>query len=393
MPRRRIALCTQTFETEAEEADRRPRRHPIPTTNGPTMNRLHSFRRGPLALALAAALLAGCDAGEAVMPRGQSAAAEAASLNQTGQRLARAVAAAMGDAALREQVVSAMRASGHHEHKLVLQEFARAPGGQALLAGTAAAAGVSVGQVREWLAVLPPLDFYLPLGKHRRQWTGGADFVVGLNLQVDDPRLTGYRADGSTVQLNARQGAPAAAVIILHPAEPKRPRSAGPARGPGQSIEGGSAPIATNIQPCEVDCGGTGGSSGPVLYEYAAYVGDGWGDNEMMFKHYSYSGTKVWEFIHSGFSEFEVARPNVATVLGYTIKAWERDSGWWENSQDDYLGSTTQLAPSGQITRIWAACGSVHGGDVQDIWRGEQCGGTAEGYWTNIPTVDIIYRY
>lgn len=252
-----------------------------------------------------------------------------------------------------------------------------------MLGAAAGAAGVELSTVRGWIAQLPELDFYAPVREHRLSWRGTADVVVGLNLDVDDTRLTGFAPDGSTVLLDSRDGVPSRAVLLLHPAEPKSERrDARPTPGMVIQVE----PIR---EECEIDCGS--GLLAPVLEQFRTHVDDGWGDAEVIFRHYE-NGSLVWEWQKGSVNTFEWTVVNQNTTLGSQIRVWENDG--WFTGDDDYWGEG-QLAPSGSITQIIGECGPVYkDGD----WRGH-CGsdGSEEGdfyAWHKlILTVEIIYKY
>lgn len=296
-------------------------------------------RGAVLALGLATLALGACDGREptGAIPDAARPAAPSASL---GDRVARALAAGLADEAVRLQVRDAMRASPLNEHKLVLQEFASTAAGQALVQASAAAAGVDAATLAGWIRQLPAMDFYVPVLEHRLSWTGSADVVLGLNLDVDDTSLTAYGTDGAVLQLDRRDGVPARAVLILHPAEPTWNRPQGATRRAGSVIQ--DADESTASMAVSVDAGqplAAAAGTYFTLISYRAYFTDGWGDNEVMFKHYSdqMANTKVWEWITSGYYAYETAQPHKLSTPGLLVRVWERDSGA-ETGGDDYQG-------------------------------------------------------
>ena len=73
------------------------------------------------------------------------------------------------------------------------------------------------------------------------------------------------------------------------------------------------------------------------------YVSDGWGDNEIMFKHYTDKNVqnKIWEWVDSGAYWGQGESADQATTLGYSntvVRVWERDAGFPETGGDDYVG-------------------------------------------------------
>jgi hypothetical protein len=341
----------------------------------------------------------------------------AATTSETGQQLARALALAMRDPGVRGLLRDAWRDSRFSEHKLVLHELAATREGQRLVAAAAASAGVDPSVVQGWILALPPLDFYVPVREHRRGWRGGRDVVVGLNLEVDDPRLTAYASDGSIVSLDRRDGVPARTVVILHPAEPKLVRVGGPAAG-GDVIESPEEPSASIASECMTDPLGAGpvlepeafdaGTmevgdpscnvniggeySGAVLDSYIGRVPDGWGDLEVMVKHYVVHAdgtrTKVWrdpDFKYSGTSMEEIAYPRARAVMGNLIRVWEVDSGIPEVTGDDFWGET-QPAGYGQWLPVYGLCMQVYAdGDEEAACAGDLT--------RPVRTIDLLYLW
>lgn len=302
----------------------------------------------PLAAAILALLaLAGCDAPtKALEPTATATLTPyTAVASDAGQKLARALALAMRDPAVRAQVHRAMQESGWHENKLVFQEFVATPGGRRVLEASASSAGVHVGTVESWLAELPALDFYLPVAEQRRAWRGTGDLAVGVNLDVDNPMLAAFTPAGVQVSLDRRKGIPAQVVMILHPAEPKSVRDGGKGFGPSTLM------IPDECDPAARECSGEGGGGityppntrGGILEGYMMYVSDGWGDNEIMFKHYTDKNVtnNIWEWVDSGAYWGEGESADKATILGNSntvVRVWERDSGFPETGGDDYVG-------------------------------------------------------
>ncbi|MFL5384785.1 MAG: hypothetical protein ACJ8GN_19860 [Longimicrobiaceae bacterium] len=304
-------------------------------------------------------------------PRAQTAASSTAG----GQRLAQALALALGDAAARAQLRNALRGSPWNEHKLVLGDYAATPEGQRLVAAAAAAAGVAPATVLDWIAAAGPMDFYLPLQPQRQSWAGSDNLVVGLNLDDDDPTLTGYAPDGSVVHLDARNGVPSRVVILLAPAEPKVRRvdahggAGGTATQPGtvetMAVNGGDCG-PTAVTECNVE---NGGATGPtrVLQSFVPYVADGWGQPELTIIHWDTNPltgeltNQVWNHAFGGSPVGVRNYVNEPTTFGFyatVVEVRERDG--WFTFNDDYWG-TGNLAASGTATRIFGRCGTVYG--------------------------------
>ncbi|HST62848.1 MAG TPA: hypothetical protein VLK84_29345 [Longimicrobium sp.] len=142
------------------------------------------MRRNAVTLLLAGIVATGChDGSNAGAPTGAVAVApQGADANVAS--LSHAIALALGDAGIREQVRNDMRDSRYSLHKLVLQEYVSTPGGQRLLAAAATAAAVSPDALAQRIAALPPLDFYVLLREHRMSWQGEAGVAVVTQLST-----------------------------------------------------------------------------------------------------------------------------------------------------------------------------------------------------------------
>lgn len=321
-------------------------------------------------MALLGVALAACDAGEPLIGSGAGTPAASSAAADPGQQVARALAAAMGQANVRAHVFNALRASPYSEHKLVLGDFALTRQGAQVVRAMAAAAGVDAATVQGWINTLPAMDLYVPVDAHRRTWTGTDAFVVGLNLDVDDPTLAGYRPDGSVVRLDARQGVPAVAVVLMHPAEPRTLRTHGRKADGGATTSNSDDPICptgtggTVTIQCTGGGGGgtdpgTGGGTGYTggeVHGFMNYEGDGWGDVEVMVKTYPHPGGSrldeeiipsdhsscIWPDGSNAVCDPDYTYTHTPIVMGNYIKVWERDSGW-ETGGDDYWGDATFL--------------------------------------------------
>jgi len=86
------------------------------------------------------------------------------------------------------------------------------------------------------ISALPEMDFYAPFREHRRTWRATPDVVVAATL-AESQALTGYHIDGRAVVLDLRDGVPAEAVLVMHPAERKSRRVRPQASRPGAVIQ------------------------------------------------------------------------------------------------------------------------------------------------------------
>lgn len=149
------------------------------------------------------------------------------------ERVARSVAMALSDPAVRVSVRDAMRASPWVSHKLELQSFLMSPKGQVLRRAMLGTSGLKSQELGRLLAQLPPLDFYMLMREHRLTWDASASPGVFATLG-GKTRPVGYRADGSRfTEVDA-----SAPFFALHPAEPKGRRvGAQPLDRPGTVIQ------------------------------------------------------------------------------------------------------------------------------------------------------------
>jgi hypothetical protein len=326
---------------------------------------------------------------------------------RVGEQFARALAAALDEPGVRGLLHGAMRESRFNEHKLVLQEFAATGPGNRLVKAMAAANGVDESVVRGWIARLPAMDFYVPFTEHRRAWSGTGDVVVGSNMNIDESRFTGYAPDGTSRAFDAREGAPEATVIFLHPAESKSVRPQSASGGDYASIEDPDAPEYTTISTIDPGDAEPNLVTNPVavyvgrLSTFKNYVGDGVGGIELMVKHYAgRNGSRISEeimdeSIHFGWDGYywdDITAPNRAinfASFGETwIKVYERDSGaesGWGFDDSDFWGEGT--FGGFNVKHRFYPGGVVHLDPAHPCYVSPQAGNCP-----NPPNVDILYK-
>lgn len=356
-------------------------------------------RVGRMALAAAIAFgAAACnDTGALTAPVAQADAATA----PDGQQLARAFALALRSPEQRIALRDALRDAPYNEHKLVLQEFAATARGQALVDAAAQAAGVEPAQVRAWIATLPQMDLYVPLPQQRRSWQATDDLVVGLNLSVNDTKLTGFDPAGGSHALDARQGVPTRTVVLMAPAEPKVRRADAGARpsrtdviepdavdGPAVTVVGGGPRLSISAT-----------YTGAVLYAFHNYLPDGWGGIELMVKTYNTKGgTRLDEEImgEGGGCGAGIpgcypdwSYPERQITMGTWIKVWERDSGFPESGGDDFWGEMAFYGyGSTKVHTFWTGC-TVAGADSS-----QYCASWDPNWiFYQTPSVDIVFNH
>ena len=132
-------------------------------------------------------------------------------------KIARLVAVAMDNGPARQQLKRAMKAAPFREHKLQLTSFLKAKDGRALLARMAALSGGDETQLFETLAAIRPLEFYMPVAKHRESWTGNADVLVVSQLDEAEP-IVAFDKKGAEVSLD-RTVAPTQPTLSIVPVE------------------------------------------------------------------------------------------------------------------------------------------------------------------------------
>ena len=152
------------------------------------------------------------------------------------QQLARSLALALQDPAIRGQVRDAMRASLVAEHKLVLQTFVQTASGQAMVQAAARKSGISVKNIEAQIAALPALDFYMPIRAHRQSWQGTDNVTVVATIDRKGP-FVAYTTAGAAVSLAGKTRDQIAPLFMLHPAEPAGRRVHPQAATPGSVIE------------------------------------------------------------------------------------------------------------------------------------------------------------
>lgn len=158
-------------------------------------------------------LTLGCDADVVTTPETQN--------ESDLRRVTRAVATALGNVSVREEVISAMRASPWTEHKLILQDYLRSDEGVEMLRYGSQALNLSESEFLQLTVQMPRLDFYVAFRSHRREWQGdGTAWVAG---SVDQDHFYVYGSDGSyrTRRAYGFSASDASATFALHPEERK----------------------------------------------------------------------------------------------------------------------------------------------------------------------------
>jgi hypothetical protein len=205
-------------------------------------------------------------------PAPESATAERSALT----KITRLVALAMDNAPARQHLKRDMRAAPFREHKLQLAAYLQSKDGRALLDRMVAASGGTERDLLETVAGVRPLEFYMPVRKHRESWTGNEEVLVASQLDESDP-IVSFDTKGTQVSLD-RSTAPEQPTLSIVPVETRfdqpMPSGSKNVRDQNGSAIGTLEPMdlkGSSLIACEAECGGGGGGSGspsiaPGLY-------------------------------------------------------------------------------------------------------------------------------
>lgn len=321
--------------------------------------------------------------------------------------LAKGIAVAMSDVAIRSQIRAAMRESRFTDHKLVLQQYLASSAGRRFLDATATALGLSAQELSTLAAAVEPLDFYVPFRTHRLAWRGTPDVIVGSTLDLDAPTIVAYDGEGNPRTLALADGTPQQPLVILHPAEPKAMISPNQPRGANGEIQAPGEVTIASVEPCPggvCDDGGGGGggstlSPGVYLTQFQSPRGDGWGGSlEMEFRSYAVNypiyydyfagywlvgsscpkgtGLSTWQSGENYTNQRLLVSPNTyigavscaTTGAVYELYMWEMDGGLNGNNDDFGMrffaaGTTPFGARPGYSETYYASPGQPYGGE------------------------------
>lgn len=238
----------------------------------------HAHGEGVLFFALFAALIACADsAGRSVGPTAskdaltEPAPAAASAERVALTRIARLVAVAMDNEPARQHLKRDMRAAPFREHKLQLATYLRSKDGRELLEGMAARTRGGENDVFDALAAIRPLEFYMPVVRHRESWTGKADILVVSQLDESAP-IVAFDERGREVSLD-RKVAPEQPTLSIVPVETRfdQPMAAAASRNV-RDMSGTSigtlqplVPKGSSLVACGDTCDGGGGSAPPAI--------------------------------------------------------------------------------------------------------------------------------
>jgi hypothetical protein len=182
-------------------------------------------------------------------------------------RITRLVALAMDNQPARQQLKRDMKAAPFREHKLQLSAYLQSKDGRALLDRMVAANGGSERDLLGTIAGVRPLEFYMPVRKHRESWTGSEDVLVVSQLDESEP-IVAFDARGSEVALD-RNSAPEQPTLSIVPVETRfdqpMPSGSKNVRDQNGNAIGTLEAMAikgSSLIACGTECGGGGGGGG-----------------------------------------------------------------------------------------------------------------------------------
>ena len=194
----------------------------------------------------------------------ESLAAERSALTRINQL----VALALDNGPARQHLKRDMKAAPFREHKLQLAAYLQSKDGRALLDRMVAASGSTESDLLETIAGVRPLEFYMPVRKHRESWTGNEEVLVVSQLDESDP-IVAFDARGAQFTLD-RNAPPEKATLSIVPVEtrfdqpmPSGSKNVGDQNG---NAIGTLEPMdikGASLIACGTECGGGGGGGSP----------------------------------------------------------------------------------------------------------------------------------
>jgi hypothetical protein len=186
-------------------------------------------------------------------------------------KIARLVAVAMDNEPARQRLKRDMRSAPFREHKLEFASYLKSKDGRALLESMTAQTRGGESDVFGTLAAIRPLEFYMPVEKHRESWTGKGDVLVVSQLDESEP-IVAFDEQGKEIVLD-RKVAPAQPTLSIVPVETRFSEPMTPAASRNVRDQNGSAigtlepmtPKGSSLISCGETCGGGGGGGSPPI--------------------------------------------------------------------------------------------------------------------------------
>lgn len=192
-------------------------------------------------------------------------------------KITQLVALAMENGQARQHLKRDMRAAPFREHKLQLAAYLESKDGRALLDRMVAASGGTERDLLEALAGVRPLEFYMPVRKHRESWTGNEEVLVVSQLDESDP-IVAFDAKGTQFSLD-RTTAPEQPTLSIVPVETRfdqtMPSGSKNVRDQNGNAIGTLEPMdlkGSSLIACGTECGGGGGGSAPPSIAPGLYL-------------------------------------------------------------------------------------------------------------------------
>jgi hypothetical protein len=232
----------------------------------------HTHGDEALVIAMLACLTACTDpvtnaTGPSIAPdvRAQPASASSSAERAALSKIARLVAVSMDNEPARQHLKRDLKAAPFREHKLQLATYLKSSDGRALLDRMVASGGGSEREVLETISAVRPLEFYMPVAKHRESWTGSAEVLVVSQLAESEP-IVAFDERGKEVMLD-RNVAPEQPTLSIVPVETRFSEPMAAAGSKNVRDNGGSAigtlermvPTGSSLIACGETCGGGGG--------------------------------------------------------------------------------------------------------------------------------------
>jgi hypothetical protein len=113
-----------------------------------------------------------------------------------------------------EEVKQALASSAVKEHKLHLSSFLQGRGGNILRAGYVAGS-ITEGQFQDAMRQFRQMEMYMPVERHRRQWSGGPDVLVAVAFNKGEAPVA-FSTLGDRQQLDLKKPPETPTIVITH---------------------------------------------------------------------------------------------------------------------------------------------------------------------------------
>jgi len=131
-----------------------------------------------------------------------------------GELVARTLALSLKSPDVGEELKQALASSAVREHKLHLSSFLQGRGGHILRAGYAAA-GITEGQFQGAMRNFRQMELYMPVERHRTQWSGGPDVLVAVAINKGE-RPVAFSTLGERQELDLTKPPATPTLVITH---------------------------------------------------------------------------------------------------------------------------------------------------------------------------------